>query len=388
MNKKDKDIKSILVLPRWYPNKTDIQLGIFIQRQIALMRNEFRFHVVYVQALPVLKDKYQLVTSSARGFNEHIIYFRSAKGPLRKLINFYRYKKAQQLGISKVSDSIDLCHVHVPYRSAIGALKLLKENNIPFVITEHWSGHLNGLYLKKNSLDKWLYKRTLNKAVKISTVSEPLRKAFEANTGFNTTVIPNYIEKHKVKPDTTKQNKTALLSVGDFDDKTKNFSGLLKAYRQVLETQPNIELTLIGGGPDETAIKQLAEALNFPNGTLIFTGRKEHEYVLNAMQKCDFYICNSRYETFGMTVAEALYAGKPVISTLCGGPETFLNPGNSITISTAPCKQIEAQPELVNAIMEMLERYTSFNSTEISTAIDQQFGTEAVKEKWIRFYTI
>jgi glycosyltransferase involved in cell wall biosynthesis len=99
---------------------------------------------------------------------------------------------------------------------------------------------------------------------------------------------------------------------------------LLTAFHQAFQTNPNLHLTLIGGGPDEDKIKTHLQKLNLPSQAITLKGRLAHEEVLRAMATCDFYICNSRYETFGMTVAEALYAGKPVICTRCGGPETFL----------------------------------------------------------------
>ncbi|NOQ71673.1 MAG: glycosyltransferase [Crocinitomix sp.] len=385
-NQTSKKKTSILVLPRWYPNKTDIQLGIFIQRQVALMQNEFQLQVVYAQAMPDLKQDYELISSHENGFEEHIVYFKSGKGFLKKLINLKRYKKAQQLGLKQVSGTIDICHIHVPYRPALLAFELLKKG-IPFLVTEHWSGHLNNNYQRKNILDKLFYKRVLKKAKKISTVSKALQIAFKKNTGFDSTVIPNIIER-RPKVEKSNSGKINFLSVGDFHNETKNFSGLLHAFKVVNASHPKTQLTLIGGGPDYEMIVNLAHDLKFPEGALIFTNRQNHEFVLNAMNNCDIYVCNSRFETFGMTVAEALLSGKPVVSTKCGGPEEFLSEANSILVSPSPPQDNSEHQELAEAMLKMTHTFKAYDSEKISTEVNLKFGEETVKEKWSQFYTL
>lgn len=376
--------KKILILPRWYPNKTDIQLGIFIQRQAILMAEHFAISIIYAQALEQQTEKHKVVTSTQNGINEVIVYYQSASGVFRKLKNFRRYIKAQKIGLSHLNQIPDLTHVHVPYRSAIFALKLKRKHKTPFVITEHWSGHLNGTYLKKNKLDKYIYKTVLKKAKKISTVSPTLQEAFKKNTGFDTVVIPNYIEKSATTIPPKSENKIRILSVADLHDKTKNISGLLTAFKAAINQNPNLHLTLIGGGPDEQKIKELINTLHLTQAHLSFKGRLAHPEVLKEMENADFYICNSRYETFGMTVAEALYNGTPVICTPCGGPESFLSPTNSLMLSTANGNNT---PELTEKILEMAHSYKQFDTAQISTEIGKQFGKKAIQQKWIRFYT-
>ena len=379
-------MKNLLILPRWYPNKTDIQLGIFIQRQLLLMQTEFNCHVIYVQPISDAQTKYELVKSVKGQLTEHLVYVKSSKGVFRKLINFIRFYKAQKLACRQIKETIDLVQIHVPYRTAMLALKLKREKKINFVITEHWSGHLNGLYLQKNGLDRFLYKKVLKKASKISTVSEPLNEAFKKNTGFESVVIPNFIE----RAENQIQEKSAqinILSVSDLDDQTKNITGLLTAFHQAFQINPNLHLTLIGGGPDEDKIKTHLQKLNLPAQAITLKGRLAHEEVLRAMATCDVYVCNSRYETFGLTVAEAMYEGKPVICTRCGGTEAFLTSANSLQISPASktTKPSEIE-ELKNAILTMASTHSTYNSTELSNQIDLKYGKEAVKAAWMEFY--
>tara|TARA_B110000037_G_scaffold19257_1_gene20318 strand:+ start:26916 stop:28040 length:1125 start_codon:yes stop_codon:yes gene_type:complete len=372
------------VLPRWYPNKTDIQLGIFIQRQVALMKDEFNYQVVYAQAIPDQDQPYKLVSSHDNGFTEHIVYFKSGTGVFKKLINLKRYKKAQQIGLKEIKEKIDFCHVHVPYRPALMALSLNKKG-VPFVVTEHWSGHLNGIYQSKNIFDRFIYKRVLKKAKKISTVSEALKQAFKKNTGFDSTVIPNIIER-TLPISESNSEVVEFLSVGDFHNETKNFSGLLYAFKVVNEMFPKTRLKLVGGGPDYEKIVRLANDLKFPDRAVIFTNRQRHEFVLEAMNACHTYVCNSRFETFGMTVAEALHCGKPVVSTRCGGPEEFLHENNSILVSPSPKQNDSEHQELAEALLKMTVEYKNFDGEAISAELKSRFGKEAVQEKWRAFY--
>lgn len=384
-NQKNNQPNSILVLPRWYPNNTDIQLGIFIQRQVALMKDEYQMQVVYAHAIPDQIQDFELVSNHENGFAEHIVYFKSGKGLFKKIINLRRYKKAQQIGLKQLNKGFDLCHVHVPYRPALLAIKL-HQKGIPFVVTEHWSGHLNGIYQSKNILDRLIYKRVLKKAEKISTVSEALKLAFKKNTGFESTVIPNVIERTESKKNTN-HGVIQFLSVGDFHNETKNFSGLLHAFKAVNAVKPKTQLRIIGGGPDYEKIVSLANDLKFTEDAVIFTDRQRHEYVLEAMNDCHIYVCNSRFETFGMTIAEALYCGKPVVSSKCGGPEEFLNKNNSILVAPSPPKNDQEHSELADGMLKMIHEYKNYDSEKISAEINSKFGAAAVKEKWIKFYS-
>jgi len=378
------NIQNILILPRWYPNHFDIQSGIFVRSLVKLLSERFQVTVIFVQADANLDRKFEIYSVESSGFAEHIVHFKSASGIFRKLINARRYKKAQWLGYEKLKAKPDLCHVHVPYRPAFIASSLKKKLGIPYVITEHWSGHMSGEYAAKNAIDRMMYRKVLSKASKISTVSQSLRAAFLKNTGFDSVVIPNVIESAHLSHLGTVYETVELLTVADLYDKTKNISGLLRAYRsaldKLLQSGKRFSLEIIGGGPDEDHLHTLAKSLNFESGEVKFSGRKSHEEVLDAYSVCDFYVCNSNIETFGMAVAEALMAGKPVICTRCGGPEEFLSDEQGRLISAGN------EGELTSAIVEMSEKFSSYDADSMRDKMRQRFGRETVLSKWVEFY--
>lgn len=379
----EKKKPTILVLPRWYPNRFDIQLGTFIQQQALLMKDDYHMIVIYVQADPTLRQKFEIHENHDKGISEYIVYFQSGTGIWGKFRNMLRYKKAQDLAYQKIRTDVSLCHVHVPYRSAFLALDLRKHKKIPMVITEHWSGHLNGQYLQKNSSDKMIYKDVLKKASGITVVSELLSNHFKFNTGFESEVIPNLIsiEEEQGKPEVMRPTTEfiEILSVSDMIDSVKNITGLIRAFNESIKQHPALRLTLIGGGPDEGSVQKLILDLGLQN-SIRHLGRQPHKLVLNEMSRCHFYVCNSNFETFGMTVAEAIRSGKPVICTRCGGPEEFLHEQNSILINKSNTD------ELVSALTKMSTTYTMYNPSAMAADMEKRFGRETVRHRWTKFY--
>lgn len=375
--------KHILILPKWYPNKNDIQLGIFIKNQAILLSEHFDISVIYVQSDDTISENYQINSRTEDGFFEQIVYFKKSTSIFKKLINFKRYKKAQKLAYKNIIKAVDLCHVHVPIRPAFLAQYLLRTKQIPFVITEHWSGHLTGEFEKRNKLYKTLYKKTLLKASKISCVSAFLCDQFIKNTGLTPTILPNYIESTEISPPPpTKKEIVNILSVSDFIDNIKNISGLLKAFKLATNENQKLKLTLVGGGPDELLIKSLVSDLAFNKDQIILTGRLKHRDVLAHMNQCDFYISNSNFETFGMTICEALLSGRPVVSTLSGGPNEFLHEGNSLTIKR------KSPQQLVRSILKMSSSYQNYNPEDLSSEIKSKYGRQIILKKTTEFYSI
>lgn len=374
--------KHILILPRWYPNQSDIQLGIFIQNQAKLLKNNFEISVIYVQATSNQTENFKIETSSENGFLEQIVYFKQDTSILKKIINFKRYKKAQHIAFQNINSKVDLCHVHIPIRPTFLAIDLRKSKQIPFVITEHWSGHLNGQFKAKSSIYKWYYNQILKKATKISSVSHFLQNNFKQNTGFDSVVIPNIIESISATHEFEKSDKINLLSVNDFNNEIKNIIGIITAFSQAVQINPNLHLTLVGGGPDENLILNHIKKLKLNQNNITVLGRLSHQKVLKEMQKCDFYVSFSNFETFGMTIAEALLSGKSVISTLCGGPNEFLDETNSIIVNKNDIK------DLKNAMLKMSDDFAQFDSKSIAKKIELKYGKTTVLQKLIEFYTI
>ncbi|MEO0159433.1 MAG: glycosyltransferase [candidate division WOR-3 bacterium] len=123
----------------------------------------------------------------------------------------------------------------------------------------------------------------------------------------------------------------------------------------------------------EIIIKLLKELKN-----VRYLGPMTYEETLKEISNSDFLISTSKYETFGMTMAEALSLGKPVIWTDSGGPRDFLNEKNSILVK-------ERTPiALKNAIIQAYEKLKNgyFNPDEIKKSIFEYCSKDKVLEAY------
>ena len=371
----------ILILPRWYPNENDVQLGTFIKEQAILMADLYDISVIYVKHTNTISNRFETEVNQSNGITEIIVRFKTFAF-LKQIRHYLSYKKAQVIGYKLLKEPADICHVHVPIRPTFLAQKLKKTQNIPYIITEHWSGHLNGLFKAKSTLYKHYYRRALRHASQITTVSQFLQRKFKSNTGFDSKVIPNYIQNINSDDKVTETpHNVEILSVSDIVDSTKNISGLIHAFHKAYQINNKLRLTLIGDGPDMHKIKTLIARLKLDK-IIQLLGRFPHAEVLKSIPSYDFYICNSNFESFGMTVAEAIFAGKPVICSKCGGPEEFVNTKNGILVDTN-------DPSLSESILKMADSYSSYNPAAIAEAIETKFGKAVVKQKWkarLRYY--
>lgn len=369
----------ILILPKWYPNITDPQLGIFIENHANLIAKEFKVSVIYVASDANIKERFSIKKTKIGLVDEIRITYKKVTF-FKKLRHFLKYRKAQKIGLAQIKNTPDLVHVHVPIRPSLLAMNLQKKYGIPYLITEHWSGHLNEQFIKLPKLYQSFYKKTLSKASLVTAVSEPLAEKLRLLTKSEVQTIPNFIlEPKNVHTKRDKLNRIRIISVSDLNNTTKNIIGLLRGFKKALEHNKRLHLSIIGDGPDKDKIECVAKELKLLDD-VSFLGRKTQVEVQDILHDFDFYICNSNVETFGMTVAEALIAGKPVICTRCGGPESFVDTSNGILIET---NDIEA---LCQAILDMSESFQDYNQSNISNEIKNKFGSKTVLKHWSKAY--
>jgi glycosyltransferase involved in cell wall biosynthesis len=124
----------------------------------------------------------------------------------------------------------------------------------------------------------------------------------------------------------------------------KNPLGLIEAYRRAFGENCRETCLVIKMSGAQQAIAQghmtglslvdfhqLATELNQVGGVLI--NRQLAREDTNAlMAMCDCYVSLHRSEGFGMTIAEAMYYGKPTIATAYSGNLDFMTPANSFGV--------------------------------------------------------
>jgi glycosyltransferase involved in cell wall biosynthesis len=99
----------------------------------------------------------------------------------------------------------------------------------------------------------------------------------------------------------------------------KGIDLLVSAYSELLKEIPDVKLVITG--PDDGFLSEIEEMIEFYHleNNVIFTGPLFGSEKLSAYVDADVYVLPSRYETFPVTILEAMSCGTPVIlSNRCG----------------------------------------------------------------------
>src|SRR3989339_689926 len=146
-------------------------------------------------------------------------------------------------------------------------------------------------------------------------------------------VVPNgvSVEKsirskvHKVKS----QNNKIIITTSRLVYKN-GIDTLIKAMAIlcVQHRMSNIELQILGDGPDEKKLKELAKELKVED-IVQFIGYVKPEKVYDYLAGADIFVRPSRTEGLGSSFLEAMGAGLPIIGAPVGGIPDFLNDGET-----------------------------------------------------------
>ena len=371
----------ILHLPKWYPNPEDPQLGIFIRKQIQAAS---RFHtqsVLYIKSVENLDTQYTIEVIQIGKVKEFHIFYRK---PMMKSKQLILLRKLFNLGFKEIENSIgkpNVLHVHNLITPAIWADQYAKKNNLPWILSEHWSGYTSysGAFDSKLGWEKKLWRLYSEKAVCTIAVSDFLQEALKKNRiGKNHMVIPNVVEANKVEAK-REDDTIRILNVSDMVDDIKNISGLIRVFSSIAKELKKIKLSLVGGGDDLDKLRKQVQKLGL-NEKIEFLGRLKNEDVLNLYNEIDFVVINSRVETFSVVAAESIMAGKPVVTTRCGGVEEFISDKQGILIP------IDNDEELHQAMLKMIEGFGDYAPEELKNHAKDQFSSESIGKSLAQLY--
>lgn len=272
----------------------------------------------------------------------------------------------------------DLIHLHIADNDQWVIVEYAATQGIPFILTEHWSGYLDGRFEAKGAIAKSLSTALIKKAKAVTAVSGFLADAIINTTGRKDVhVISNSVDLEGIAMSTPKNDASHFGVLADLDDKIKNISGVLKAFRTFHEESPNSRLTIVGGGKDEEKLKELATEFGL-HESVHFAGRFEHAESLRQLSAVDTMIVNSRRETFSIVCLEAVALGKHLICTKCGGPETFMRD------SLVRWTNVDDDIDLLHAMREA--KATPYPSAEQVMLQIEPFLPEVIASQWQELY--
>ena len=279
----------ILYLTPWYPSPKDAMSGLFVQKHAESVR--------------------------AQGCEVRVIFSQTWHDTWR-----------QWCAIRREGWIPDVVQLNVIQKQGLLALWLMIRYHIPYVIIEHWSGYLpeNGQFLRMSKFKRSLYTLIAAKAAALLTVSDRQAQAMQAcgikNRHWDRidNIVDDFFQKSSVKPFPVENHTKTLLHVSCFDERAKNVTGLLRAAKILSEKRQDWKLVLVGTGVDYPKVRAYAETLHFPEGLLEWTGELTPEEVANQMHHADAFVLSSRYETYGVVLAEAAEASVPILSTPVG----------------------------------------------------------------------
>ena len=170
----------------------------------------------------------------------------------------------------------------------------------------------------------------------------------------NINVIPNPLPFYPNVQSTCQQKRA--ISVGRYSHE-KGFDRLVKAWSIVTESHPDWILHIYGSG-DSNELQKLIQELGIEKYILTHGSTPE---IIEKYKDSSIYLLTSRFEGFGMVLAEAMACGVPCISFDCPyGPKNIIkNNDDGILVENGNIKEFAKQ--IIHLINNEQERIAMGN---------------------------
>jgi glycosyltransferase involved in cell wall biosynthesis len=369
---------NILVVASWYPNVAEPTYGSFIEEQVRMLLD-------YGHKVTVLHP--ELTGTFLGSLTKPSVSIQSNMEKTGQVIRIKVtpvFPKARKLGYSKLSKyciqeihkvhnktPFHLIHAHSIFMGGVVARELSVNFGIPYLITEHTSSLI---FCPRNytNFDRNLIKKCYSEAFKVIHVSTyaltSIKKEYNLNQS-NHVVIPNMVDDLFFEHDIQIKDLSCFqfVAIGNCIPR-KNFELLLNCFKELINSGQKANLILAGDGPEKSKLISLSAHLELSKHVK-FLGKLNRREVVDILMKSHIHVSTSKLETFGLTMAESLACGTPVIATDSGGVHDIID-----DFSGMICTEKEFSEKMKLAILN----YNLFNLESIRNKSFEKFSKKQI----------
>ena len=263
-------------------------------------------------------------------------------------IGFYDYRVTTIYPVRALNTirkwKLDVIHSHTEFSVGTFARIIARQYNIPLVHTYHtmyedYTHYITKGYFNNSSkkiveyLSKFYCDMTANELIVPTKKTYDLfKQKYDVNKNIH--IIPTGIEIDRFFEENIDQKKLEklrkklkiennsfnIIYVGRLAEE-KNVDLLLEAHKDIIKKASNVNLIIVGDGPDIDKYKKKAKDLKIDKN-VIFTGKVPWEEVPYYYHLGKVFATASTSETQGLTVIEAMSAG---VAPVCIDDESFRN---------------------------------------------------------------
>jgi len=354
----------VLVVTRWFPDSHSAMSGVFNMRDCRLLAEDHDVTVLHLGS----SDPDVRLSDSLRVVR---VPFRTKDirpgGTVRPLLR-------RMLG------EADFLHTMAyPTLTAFLGLPV----NIPWVHTEHYSL----LVAKAPSRRAGLLvsapmRRLLRRPDEVIAVGQELAAAIRRSGASSVSVIGNDValpgEGTPLPESLSTTSPIRMIATGGLV-LNKGPVEAVRATALLRDRGYDVSLTWAGGGPLREESEQAARELGIEE-SVQFLGHVDTAQIPELLREHQLFLLPTAYETFGVSIAEAIAQGLPVVVSGTGEFQSFLPPrGSRVVRDRTP----EALADAVESLVHDGERSSS---EELRTYAASAFGAETRKEGYRKVY--
>jgi glycosyltransferase involved in cell wall biosynthesis len=281
----------------------------------------------------------------------------------------------------------DIMHTHTPFSVGWEAVLAAKKLKTPLIGTHHtfFDHYLKYVFLDYNWAKKISWKVTVGYYNRCQLVISPTHSLSDGlkENGLKRTVeiVVNPVNTEKFRPDQNKKSGTKNLVYMGRVGYEKSIDDVIRAVVEVKKKIPDIQLHIVGDGPEKENLQKLANDLGLAEN-VHFDGFLQGDDLIRALQKSDIFLSGSKSENMPLSILEAMAVGLPIIAVSSLGLVEIVADGQNGFL-TSPGNPTE----MADKVLELFADEKKLkNFSEKSREMSLQYSDRKSAEKLVEIY--